>query len=299
MVIDGGLLYLYGGNISAISPTSTLLLTNEGKVNIASGNLDNEGTVTIEAGCCITTSGNWKNYAGGTVIGEGAALSTAGNMTNDGSWDPNISWCAYGTFNGTVPSPEDCSTSNDICNGIVLPTELASFEVLLVDDYGLLVWSTASEKNSDKFVVYRSQDAHSWEAIGEIEAAGNSEELLEYQYMDRTLGYGTYYYRLMQIDNNGDYYQSTVKSITNVKEAATIVFPNPAENCDCVTVAHMKTGKGHLLITDASGNVLDSLEKEISVDEIKIDITKYEKGIYFAKIIMQNETQTIKFVVLK
>ena len=52
-------------------------------------------------------------------------------------------------------------------------------------------------------------------------------------------------------------------------------------------------------VSRVSGNVLDSLEKEINVEEIKIDITRYEKGIYFAKIVMQNETQTIKFVVLK
>ncbi|MBL0080814.1 MAG: hypothetical protein IPP53_17425 [Bacteroidetes bacterium] len=45
-------------------------------------------------------------------------------------------------------------------------------------------WSTASEKNTEKFVIEKSLESSNWLSIGENTAAGNSTTLRSYDFND-------------------------------------------------------------------------------------------------------------------
>jgi len=54
-----------------------------------------------------------------------------------------------------------------------------------------LNWATASETDNSHFVIERSYDAQSFEAIDRVEGNGTSSEVLHYDYTDRTIAKGT------------------------------------------------------------------------------------------------------------
>ena len=92
-----------------------------------------------------------------------------------------------------------------------LPITLNSFTGELLSGLGnsiQLNWSTASEKDNDYFTLWRSFDGQSWKEITQLTGAGNSNELLNYQHIDRniivqSIENNTIYYKLSQTDYDG------------------------------------------------------------------------------------------------
>ena len=113
-----------------------------------------------------------------------------------------------------------------------LPIELLSFKVRWKDaNYtaALAEWTTASETNSDYFVVERSLDAINFTTVLWKKGAGNSNSLKSYNGLD-TNPYSdrVSYYRLKQVDNDANYTLSKVE-VLNAPEGLSIVnlFGNP------------------------------------------------------------------------
>ncbi len=85
-----------------------------------------------------------------------------------------------------------------------LPIELFSFVGENKGDYNLLKWSTASEINNDYFIVEKSEDAIDWQKIGTLNGAGNSSIKLDYEMRDHNVSSTLTYYRLTQVDFDGN-----------------------------------------------------------------------------------------------
>mgnify|MGYP000106097842 FL=1 len=91
----------------------------------------------------------------------------------------------------------------DVYDPAPLPVELLDFSAEVRDDGQLLEWSTASEFQSDYFSVYRSDDGNDWDLLSEIPAAGFSNSVINYEYMDRNIFANYIYYKLKQTDIDG------------------------------------------------------------------------------------------------
>lgn len=89
-------------------------------------------------------------------------------------------------------------------DGAALPVEMLSFLVDCSENNPKVQWQTASEHNSSHFNLERSSDGVLWEAIGFVEAAGNSTNVLSYSIVDESpLSRTLTYYRLIQVDIDG------------------------------------------------------------------------------------------------
>lgn len=88
---------------------------------------------------------------------------------------------------------------------IALPIELVSFTAIQSNDYVELNWITAAEINNDFFTLERSIDGTSWEVVTYINGAGDSNQMLTYQYRDYMPYEGVSYYRLTQTDFDGQF----------------------------------------------------------------------------------------------
>jgi hypothetical protein len=86
-----------------------------------------------------------------------------------------------------------------------LPVVLKSFEVIENNEKALLVWETASEINNDYFLIERSWDGISYESLGEIKGSGTTTLPHKYSLTDDAPLLGTSYYRLIQVDFNGEH----------------------------------------------------------------------------------------------
>jgi len=90
-----------------------------------------------------------------------------------------------------------------------LPVELISFTARSVDNNVDLNWSTASEENNAGFEVQRSFDGRNFETIDFVEGRGTTSEIQHYRFTDLDITSAaiqtTVYYRLKQIDLNGQF----------------------------------------------------------------------------------------------
>lgn len=90
---------------------------------------------------------------------------------------------------------------------VLLPVELASFQVETDDDRGILLWRTLSETNNYGFrIEMRGQNARErsgWQGIGFVEGAGTTTAPQSYRFSTDRLAPGDYRVRLIQVDDDG------------------------------------------------------------------------------------------------
>ena len=94
----------------------------------------------------------------------------------------------------------------------------------------LLGWATASEQNNAYFAIERSRDARSFEAIGRVASQdldGNSGMSLTYNFTDPQPLQGVNYYRLTQVDHDGNRTPSKVIALSMEGGTETVLYPNP------------------------------------------------------------------------
>jgi hypothetical protein len=101
-----------------------------------------------------------------------------------------------------------------------LPVELLYFEGWELKPDNMLKWVTVSENNSSYFDIEWSIDGDNWRSIGVRNAAGNSNEKINYYYFTPIEFCGINYYRLNQIDIDGkskEYGPILINNTTNKK----------------------------------------------------------------------------------
>ena len=85
-----------------------------------------------------------------------------------------------------------------------LPVEMMEYSGLNKDGVNVLLWSTATEHNSDYFSIETSTDGDQWRYIGDVKSVGFSNEVSEYLFNDHNFEQGKLnYYRLKQWDFDG------------------------------------------------------------------------------------------------
>jgi hypothetical protein len=132
-------------------------------------------------------------------------------------------------------------------------------------------------------------DGTHFSQIGIVDGAGNSTETKQYEFADRAISNDIIYYRLKQVDFDGNYHYSAIVSV-NRKTDVVLVYPNPSSGN--ITIDFPKTCDGTYTI-----KYQDSLGKEFSEKaEISAEIRSYSSalfeslpsGIYFVEIADEN-----------
>jgi hypothetical protein len=87
---------------------------------------------------------------------------------------------------------------------VALPITLISFTGDNDKGNVRLNWQTASEINNDYFIIDKSTDGIHWNEFRRVSGAGNSTSILTYEEYDILPNPGVNYYRLTQVDFNGE-----------------------------------------------------------------------------------------------
>ncbi|GAB3635062.1 hypothetical protein GCM10027422_06520 [Hymenobacter arcticus] len=144
---------------------------------------------------------------------------------------------ASGTImSGNITSFSDFTlgaTNSDNLNAVnPLPVHLTSFTATREARGVQVVWATASELGSARFVVERSPDGRAFVAVASVAAQGRSAQAHTYTTLDRPAPVARLYYRLRQVDAD-----STVAYSPTVAVAATapatpelVLAPSPAHD---------------------------------------------------------------------
>lgn len=179
-----------------VNPTVSSITSITGNSNIIAGTTEN---YSIPSDPNATTY-QW-DYR------ESSTSSWVTNVSNTNS--VNITWPTTTTDGEVlVTVTNSCNTVNKnllITVDGVLPVELLYFEGVPYPTFNKIVWSTASEHNSDYFQIERSIDGENWKTVGTKPASGNSTIVINYSYLDSFDDLSIHYYILKQVDYDGQY----------------------------------------------------------------------------------------------
>ncbi|HEX8425578.1 right-handed parallel beta-helix repeat-containing protein, partial [Hymenobacter sp.] len=174
-----------------------------------------------------------------------------------------------------------------------LPVELKEFAVRAVKVNALLDWSTASEKNSDRFEIERSLNGTTFEKIGTVRGQGTTQTTTTYAFTDAGIGakvQGVVYYRLRQVDTDGTVSYSPVRTVRFEAQAAVTaklsVFPNPATSSDRVVTLDLTTlpkGTYQASLLDATGRLIRTYSVEGGVNK-EVDVQTLPTGTYIVVV---------------
>jgi hypothetical protein len=183
-----------------------------------------------------------------------------------------------------------------------LPVELTHFEAVKISNQQVnLVWETATERDSDYFLVERSTDLVNWDFVSKVQAAGNSVLPISYIAEDINPSLSVNYYRLRQFDLNGAVSYSDVKSVTIENPRLFSIQPNPASNQLKLSSANL--GSASIQIINNVGKIVwESTSQstgEISETLLHIDIQEFAEGLYFVHFNTGNQQDTQKLIIKK
>jgi hypothetical protein len=162
-------------------------------------------------------------------------------------------------------------------NNSPLPIELLYFKALPDQAKVNISWATASEKNTARFVIEKTQNGTSFEAVASVPAAGQSASTKLYSATDADPYAGISYYRLTELTTDGkaNYFPLTVVSFYSAGDL--IVFPNPSDNLITIRGPIPEGTIVQLSVKDLSGKVC--YKKTILTSQNNVDIFIETKNI--------------------
>lgn len=158
-----------------------------------------------------------------------------------------------------------------------LPVELVSFFAEATDRQVNVDWATASERDSDHFLVQRSEDASNWTTITTVPAAGFSNTLLHYSTMDLDPLVGLSYYRLVQVDVDGTSTPYHAVAVEVRANKAITVFPVPFQ--DGFTVQYDQEFLEEVVLFNTMGQRI-AVPWQGSGDRLRVDTRHLAPGRY-------------------
>lgn len=179
---------------------------------------------------------------------------------------------------------------SDIAPTTPLPVSLTSFNATKIIDGVKLSWSTVSEKNNSHFDILRSSDKENFELITTKTGAGNSFARLDYSYTDPTPANGNNYYKLRQVDLDGNTttYDHMIRSVKVSLDDKNQLYIT--ENDLNYT---MNSTEAELDVYTITGVKILEYKSMSSVG--KLSIQHLPKGFYIARLKTGNEFITLKF----
>ncbi|QHJ05853.1 T9SS type A sorting domain-containing protein [Hymenobacter busanensis] len=179
-----------------------------------------------------------------------------------------------------------------------LPVELKSFTGELTAEGTLLRWTTASEKNNDRFEVLRSLDGREFSRVGEVKGQGSTASPTDYRFVDATRpqfggsigsSSGTAYYRLRQVDIDGTAKLSAIVVVGGESKAPVTLYPNPTTDRLTLQTAagvqwQIRNGLGQALLHGTTTGTTT------------LDVTRLPAGVYYLETRTDTQRHTQKFV---
>ena len=166
-----------------------------------------------------------------------------------------------------------------------VPVELRAFRANKMDEMVKLDWITDSEIDNNYFEIQHSIDGKHFEKIGEIQGKGNHSARSDYHFMDEFPATGVNYYRLKQVDWNGNFDHSGVVSVVFKAETGTmIVAPNPFSNMVALAFSEPFSEDTDIVIYNLLGQIIQTATIINNQLTTNIDLSAFEEGAYILRV---------------
>ena len=293
-----------GGTITLVGmPTSVIAgqaYTFSVHINDAKTSAANWGfAMTVASGVLSTTN---TTYVGVTSGKLNAYHKTPPAVTDTAYSFTNVTWTApatagtvafkfagiAGNNNGSSGGDHSYKGTASITVALPTPVKMSSFDAALVANKVNLKWASASEVNTNNFVVERSIDGVNYVSAGTVKAVGNSLNLQVYSFSEDAIALsGTVYYRLKIVDNNGAASYSDVKSVSikSTQSSVISVYPNPLSAGQDLKVKYLasKSDKVTFTLISAAGKRVVNTAASVNegTNELSLSVGHLAAGTYY------------------
>ena len=187
---------------------------------------------------------------------------------------------------------------------IALPVKFTAFDLIKKDNDALITWAVENETSiTDRYEIERSLDGIVFEKITTLPKLNNGNNGNVYNSLDKNISKiknnGILYYRIKQIDLNGQFVYTEIKNIrVSEKYQIITVYPNPVRDIITVEINSPTQQDITMNLINADGKMLQTLTIKANngINTKKISMNNYPSGNYLLKVIMGNDVQTIKII---
>jgi hypothetical protein len=182
---------------------------------------------------------------------------------------------------------------------------LLTFDAEVQGNTVALKWITVNEIENESFTIERSIDGVNFESIGTKPGAGNSNEVLSYQFRDAKAQVGTNYYRVKLTNASGETEYSMITPV-NIEDATAEAVkvespqPNPFDKEFEVSYSVPQEGKAVLKLLNLRGEVLHTEEVACSKQTEQRFRFKAEPelkpGVYFFQVAQNESSDQVKLI---
>ena len=241
--------------------------------------------LTISCGTySFVTNQCYQAPSGGTTL----TIGPFNNVSNCTS-TPSLTWTGH--------TNDKCGGSSCAGTTVALPVELIYIKTSKMELGVKLDWATASELNNQGFEVQRSSDTQNWVNIGWVPGFGNSNSVIENSFQDEHPENGVNYYRLKQIDYDGNFEYSEKKSvnINSVDETRPFVYPNPVASQ--LQIKHPNFGRDATLkICDLAGGEVYSTVLDYETGSTFVNLSALRAGMYLPSLKSDKSTENYRII---
>lgn len=221
-----------------------------------------------------------------------SGITVTFRVVNWGGNNPNGTWY----FNDPIKAAGDDLIINAATAAETpAPVELVYFTANKDDANVTLTWQTASEQNNSHFSIEKSTDGYIFLEIGQEEGQGSTLETTEYQFTDFAPSTGVSYYRLRQVDFDGNFTFSNIESVDFKGKRKTAIYPTPTTGRLNIQPPENFGPESDLMIFDKLGRLVKDFPIDEDAEFLELDVTDLPVGTYFMKLRQGRSYETLRF----
>lgn len=237
-------------------------------------------TVTLDLIVAHWDSTKWENFGNGGITG-------------------NLSLGTVRTF--SPQSDFGIFTLGSISNENPLPVELISFDALKIDQEVEITWATASERENSYFTIEKTIDGLNFKTLDTIQGTGNTNQYTAYNLIDTNPYDGLSYYRLKQIDIDGKYTFSELRSVYFGESKKLSLYPNPGTGEKLFLVRSKAWEASTVNVYDFGGKLMytkDYIPSYSNENTMQLDFeSPLPSGVFTVQVSNSTEIEQVRFIV--
>jgi hypothetical protein len=179
-----------------------------------------------------------------------------------------------------------------------LPVTWLSFTGRAEPEANLLTWATATENNTDAFIIERSEEGTQFAAIGKVKAAGTSNQATAYTFSDKNATVSvakTTYYRLKQTDTGGRAEYSPIVAITRQAIPFNVTaYPNPFASDLNLEFKNANAGPVTVSFITPDGRTIFSRTLTEGSVNSRLKLPQLPQGLYLLRLEQAGKTTLLK-----
>ena len=182
------------------------------------------------------------------------------------------------TISGNTSGCNSVTEVENACSALLPVTWIDQPRVYEENGNNIIEWEIASQINNEKFEVEYRLENGLFVKLGELDGHGTTSTGKKYTFVHYAPSRGVNYYRVKQIDYDGNFSYSHIASIETIQDHAISFYPNPVSTSLTIQA---KNRTAYTLLSSTNQQLETGV---LYPGENKIDFSSFGSGMYYMQV---------------